>query len=36
VSSPTLPLIDPDTFTAGVPYELLTRLRQQSPVVCVD
>jgi cytochrome P450 len=36
VSSPTLPLIDPDTFTAGVPYELLTRLRQQSPVVWVD
>ena len=36
MSSPTLPLIDPDTFTAGVPYELLTRLRQQSPVVWVD
>jgi len=36
VSSPTLPLIDPDTFTSGVPYELLARLRQQSPVVWVD
>jgi cytochrome P450 len=36
VSSPTLPLIDPDTFTSGVPYELLARLRRQSPVVWVD
>ena len=36
MSSPTLPLIDPDTFTSGVPYQLLTRLRQQSPVIWVD
>jgi cytochrome P450 len=32
----TLPLIDPDTFVRGVPYDLLARLRRDSPVVWVD
>jgi cytochrome P450 len=32
----TLPLVDPDTFVSGVPYELLSRLRHESPVVWVD
>jgi cytochrome P450 len=32
----TLPLVDPDTFVSGVPYELLARLRRESPVVRVD
>ena len=32
----TLPLVDPDTFVSGVPYELLARLRQQSPVLWVE
>ncbi|HEX9338169.1 MAG TPA: cytochrome P450, partial [Pseudonocardiaceae bacterium] len=29
-------LIDPDTYLAGVPYELLTELRHTSPVARVD
>ena len=36
MSSPALPLIDPDTFESGVPYALLSRLRRESPVVWVD
>src|SRR5262245_54949747 len=36
VSLPTLPLIDPDTYVSGVPYDLLARLRRESPVVAVE
>jgi cytochrome P450 len=36
MSSPTLPLVDPDAFTSGVPYGLLAQLRRESPVVWVD
>src|SRR5689334_2881029 len=36
MSSPTLALVDPDTFVSGVPYALLARLRRESPVVWVD
>jgi len=36
VPSPTLPLVDPDTFVSGVPYGLLARLRRESPVVWVE
>src|SRR5215470_3356021 len=32
----TLPLVDPDTYVSGVPYDLLARLRRESPVVWVD
>ncbi len=35
MSSPTLPLLDPDTYVSGVPYDLLARLRRESPVVWV-
>ncbi len=35
MSSPTLPLVDPDTYVSGVPYGLLARLRRESPVVWV-
>ncbi len=35
MSSPTLPLVDPDTYLSGVPYGLLARLRRESPVVWV-
>jgi cytochrome P450 len=36
VTSPTLPLVDPDTYVSGVPYDLLARLRRESPMVWVD
>jgi cytochrome P450 len=36
VSPQSLPLIDPDTYVSGVPYDLLARLRRESPVAWVD
>jgi cytochrome P450 len=32
----TLPLIDPDTYVRGVPYDLLAELRRAAPAVWVD